>query len=146
MRLWPPLDDHIEWIEPTEFPGGGTYHGREGARRYLGQSRATLAEGTSEPVQFIPDGNRIVVFVHAHVRPQGSPEWHDIDLSDVYTVREGRIVQMLAFPNRQEALRWAGAKSVSPAASSKWQEAPSSRAVCCLSQRAGRESRSAGQD
>ena len=42
-----PLDEHIEWNEPTEFPGGGTYHGREGARRYLSQSRASLAEGTS---------------------------------------------------------------------------------------------------
>ncbi len=24
------LDAHIEWSEPAEFPGGGTYHGREG--------------------------------------------------------------------------------------------------------------------
>jgi hypothetical protein len=114
-----PLDEHIEWSEPTEFPGGGAYHGREGARRYLSLSRASLAEGTSEPVQFISVGNRIVVFVHAHVRPQGSREWHDIDLADVYTIREGRIVQMQAFANRQEALRWAGAETVAPAASSK---------------------------
>jgi len=112
-----PLDEHIEWSEPAEFPGGGTYHGREGARRYLSQSRASLAEGTSEPVQFISAGNRVVVFVHAHVRPLGSREWHDIDLADVYTIREGRIVQMQAFANRQEALRWAGAESVAPAAS-----------------------------
>ena len=114
-----PFDEHIEWSEPTEFPGGGTYHGRDGARRYLSQSRASLAEGTSEPVQFISAGNRMVVFVHAHVRPQGSREWHDIDLADVYTIREGRIVQMQAFANRQEALRWTGAEGVAPAASSK---------------------------
>lgn len=114
-----PLDEHIEWSEPAEFPGGGTYHGREGARRYLSQSRASLAEGTSEPVQFISAGNRVVVFVHAHVRPLGSREWHDIDLADVYTIRECRIVQMQAFANRQEALRWAGAESVAPAASRK---------------------------
>jgi uncharacterized protein len=114
-----PLDEHIEWSEPTEFPGGGTYHGREGARRYLSQSQASLAEGTSEPVQFISAGNRIVVFVHAHVRPQGSREWHDIDLANVYTIRDGRIVQMRAFANRQEALRWVGAENVAPAPSSK---------------------------
>ena len=114
-----PLDEHIEWSEPTEFPEGGTYHGREGARRYLSQSRASLAEGTSEPVQFISAGNRIVVFVHAHIRPQGSRDWHDIDLADVYTIRDGRIVQMRAFANRQEALRWAGAEHVVSAPSSK---------------------------
>jgi uncharacterized protein len=113
------LDEHIEWSEPAEFPGGGIYHGREGARRYLSQSRASLAEGTSEPVQFISAGNRIVVFVHAHVRPQGSREWHDIDLADVYTIRDGRIVQMQAFANRQEALRWAGSESVAPAPGSE---------------------------
>jgi ketosteroid isomerase-like protein len=114
-----PLDEHIEWSEPTVFPGGGTYHGREGARRYLSQSRASLAEGTSEPVQFISTGNLIVVFVHAHVRPLGSHDWHDIDLADVYTIRDGRIVQMRAFANRQEALRWAGAENVVPAPNSK---------------------------
>jgi ketosteroid isomerase-like protein len=114
-----PLDDQIEWIEPTEFPGGGTYHGRDGAKRYLTQSRAGLAEGTSEPEKFIAAGNRVVVFVHAHVRPKGSGEWLDIDLADVYTIRDGRIVQMQAFANRQEALRWAGAGKVAPAASSK---------------------------
>jgi len=114
-----PLDEHIEWSEPKEFPGGGTYHGREGAKRYLSQSRASLAEGTSEPVRFIPTGNRIVVFVHAHVRPRGSREWRDIDLADVYTIREGRIIQMQAFADRQEALRWAGAASVAPQAITK---------------------------
>lgn len=109
-----PFEESIEWSEPTEFPGGGTYHGREGARRYLSQSRASLAEGTSEPVKFISAGNRIVVFVHAHVRPQGSREWHDVDLADVYTLRDGRIVQMRAFANRQDALRWVGAENVAP--------------------------------
>ncbi len=53
-----------------------------------------MAEGTSEPAQFIPTGNRIVVFVHARVRRRRSPELHDIDLADVYTIREGKIVQM----------------------------------------------------
>ena len=105
-----PLDDQIEWIEPTEFPGGGTYHGRDGAKRYLTQSRAGLAEGTSEPEKFIVAGNRIVVFVHAHVRPKGSSEWLDVWLADVYTVRDGKAIQMRAFTDRQQALRWAGVK------------------------------------
>jgi hypothetical protein len=26
------LDPQIEWIEPVEFPGGGIYHGVEGAK------------------------------------------------------------------------------------------------------------------
>ena len=105
-----PLDAQIEWSEPVEFPGGGTYQGREGAKQYLSQSRDAWAEVISEPEQFIPAGNRIVVFVHARVRPKNSSEWQEVRLADVYTFRNGRAIQMRAFADRQEALRWAGAK------------------------------------
>ena len=40
-------------------------------------------------------------------------------LADVYTIREGRIVQMRAFARREDALRLAGAASVDPATGSK---------------------------
>jgi uncharacterized protein len=106
-----PFDEQIEWTEPAEFQGGGIYHGRDGVRRYLTQSRAALAEGRSEPERFITSGNRIVVFVHARVRPVGSEEWHDIRLADVYTVQNGKAIQMRAFADRNEALRWAGVEN-----------------------------------
>lgn len=105
-----PLDPQIEWIEPLEFPGGGTYHGRHGAKQYLQQSRTAWAEVISEPEQFIPAGNRIVVFVHARVRPKNGTKWQEVRLADVYTFREGKAIQMRAFSDRQDALRWAGVK------------------------------------
>ena len=43
------FDENIEWIEPKEFPGGGSYHGRESAKQYLAQSRAAWAEVSSQP-------------------------------------------------------------------------------------------------
>jgi ketosteroid isomerase-like protein len=67
-----PLDAEIEWTEPAEFPGGGTYHRLEAAKHYLTQSRAAWAGVNSEPERFITTGNRIVVFVHARVRAKGS--------------------------------------------------------------------------
>lgn len=102
------LDPQIEWSEPESFPGGGTYHGRDGAKRYLTQSRAAWAEVISEPEQFIDAGDRIVVFVHARVRAKESNDWQEVRLADVYTVRDGKIVAMRAFADRQEALRWVG--------------------------------------
>src|SRR5258708_574223 len=101
-----PLDAQIEWTEPAEFPGGGTYHGREGAKHYLTQSRAAWAEVNSEPERFITASDRIVVFVHARVRPKDSNEWQEVNLADVYTVRNGKIIAMRAFAARQEALVW----------------------------------------
>jgi uncharacterized protein len=109
-----PLGPQIEWSEPAEFPEGGTYHGREQVKQYLAQSRAAWAEVVSEPEQFIPTGNRIVVFVHARVQPKDSHEWQDVRLADVYTFRNGKAIQMRAFTDRQEALRWAGAKVSTP--------------------------------
>jgi uncharacterized protein len=103
-----PFDARIEWIEPAEFPGGGTYHGQDAVKRYLAQSRAPWAEGGSEPESFIVSGNQIVVFVHARFRVKGSNEWSDVKLADVYTIRDGRAIQMRAFADRQEALHWVG--------------------------------------
>jgi ketosteroid isomerase-like protein len=105
------LDPQIAWTEPAEFPGGGTYHGREGAKQYLTQSRAAWAEVNSEPERFIAAGDRIVVFVHARVRAKGSDQWQEVRLADVYTVRDGKIVAMRAFADRGEALRWVGVEN-----------------------------------
>jgi uncharacterized protein len=104
------LDPNIEWTEPNSFPGGGTYHGQKGVAQYLTQSRAGWAEGRSKPERFVTAGNRVVVLVHARIRLQGSTDWLDIRLADVYTFRNGKPIQMRAFADRQDALNWAGAK------------------------------------
>ena len=102
------FDPQIEWTEPAEFPGGGTYHGVDEAATYLTQSRAAWAEVISEPERFIPAGDRIVVFVHARVRPKDNNEWQDVRLADVYTFRNGKAISMRAFGDRDAALRWVG--------------------------------------
>ncbi|HEV2182809.1 MAG TPA: nuclear transport factor 2 family protein [Candidatus Acidoferrales bacterium] len=104
------LDPQIEWTEPAEFPGGGTYHGREGVKAYLSQSRAAWAEIDSEPERFIVAGDKIIVFVHVRARPKNGAEWHEARIADVYTFRDGKAIQMRAFADRRQALEWAGAK------------------------------------
>lgn len=102
------LSPDVEWSEPMEFPGGGIYHGRNGAKQYLTHSRAAWAEVHSEPEQFIPVGDRIVVFVHARVRVKSADAWQEVRLADVYTFRDGQAVSMRAFADRTEALKWVG--------------------------------------
>jgi hypothetical protein len=48
---------------------------------------------------------------NARVRPQGGHHWQDVSFADVYTVRNGRVVEMQAFANRRQALRWVGAEA-----------------------------------
>ncbi len=106
------LDPEIEWIEPAEFPGGGTYHGHAGVAAYLTQSRAGWAEGASEPERFLigedKAEDKVVVFVHVRARPKGNSAWSETRLADVFTFRNGRPVQMRAFADRRQALDWAG--------------------------------------
>jgi uncharacterized protein len=92
------------------FPAAARITDVKVQKQYLAQSRAAWAEVISEPVQFIPAGDRIVVFVHARVRPKNSREWQEVNLADVYTFRGGKAVAMRAFADRQEALRWVGLK------------------------------------
>lgn len=102
------LDPQVEWTEPAEFSSGGTYHGIEGAKRYLSQPRAGANEVISEPERFIPSGDKIVVFVHARVLPKDSNTWQDVWLVDVYTFHGGKVTQMRGFADRQSALQWVG--------------------------------------
>jgi ketosteroid isomerase-like protein len=106
-----PFDPQIEWTEPPEFSDGSTYHGVQAVKGYLTQSRSGWAEGASEPEQFIPAGNRIVVFVRARFRLKGTDQWQDISLADVYTFRNGKAISMRAFASREAALRWAAAEA-----------------------------------
>jgi uncharacterized protein len=108
------LDENIDWSEPTEFPGGGSYQGRNGAKKYLTNSRASVAEVISEPEQFIPAGDRIVVFVYARVRPKDSATWQEVRLADVYLFHGLTPIQMKAFADRQQALQWANSKMSRP--------------------------------
>ena len=48
------------------------------------------------------------MFVHVRARSKGSKEWNEVRSADVYTIRDGQPVQVRAFADRKEALRWAG--------------------------------------
>lgn len=102
------LAPDVDWTEPVEFPGGGNFHGIEGVKKYLSQSRAGAAEMISVPEQFIPAGRRIVVFVHSRVLPKGGASWQDLRLADVYTFKADKVVAMHAFADRKAALRSVG--------------------------------------
>ncbi len=104
------FDPQIEWTEPAEWPGAGTYRGRAAVEAHLSQSRASWAEGSCEPERFVVAGNKIVVFVNVRAKLKHETEWREGRLADVYTFRNGKAIQWLVFTDRQQALEWAGVK------------------------------------
>ncbi|MCB9894380.1 MAG: nuclear transport factor 2 family protein [Planctomycetes bacterium] len=105
------LDPQIEWILFVGEPEGGTHQGYEVVKALLEKSRGGWAEGTCEPQEFQLVGDRIVVFARVHVRLKSESEWRDGDIADVFTFRNGKVVQIRTFSDRAEALTWAGAES-----------------------------------
>jgi len=104
------FDPEIERIEPTGFPLAGTYRGHAEVKAELSQGRETWAEGSCEPERFIVAGDRVIVFLHVRVKLKHNLEWIEGDFADVFTFRNGKVVQMRTFAERQQALEWTGIK------------------------------------
>jgi len=104
------FDPQMEWIEPPDFPTPGTYRGHADVMAHISRGRNTWAEGGCNLEQFIAAGNKVVVFVHALVRLKNHTDWIDGRFADVYTFRDGKVIEVRTFGKRQDALEWAGAK------------------------------------
>lgn len=110
------LDPQIERFEFLDSPMAGTYRGLAAVTAHLSKARATWAEGTCTPERFIiapPAGagggdNRIIVLVHVHVRLKTETEWREGRTADVFTFRNGKVVQFRTFAEERQAFKWAG--------------------------------------
>ena len=105
------FDAHIEWIEPPDFPTPGTRRGLEAVKSHLSEARATWAEGSCEPERLLVADDKIIVFLHVHVRLKHESEWREGSVTDVHTFREGKVVQVRTFGEREQALEWAGVEA-----------------------------------
>jgi len=105
------FDPQIEWIEPAEFAGGGTYRGLDLVRAHLVKSRQTWAEGSCQPRRVTVAGDRIIQFVDVRVRLKNETEWREGEVAEVYTFRDGKVTQVRLFADGRQALEWAGAKA-----------------------------------
>jgi len=102
------LDPDILWSEPESFYAGGTYRGPQGVAEYL-----TLSYEASEKIQMLPEeilevGDKIFVLVHFQAWPKGGGQPREGRIADVYTVQDGKIVQMQAYSDPEEARKALG--------------------------------------
>lgn len=102
------FDPQIVRIEPAGFPSAGTYRGIEEVQAHVRAGRGTWAEGACEPEKFLVNGDKVVVYLHAHVRLHGSTDWVGGRFADGFIFRNGKIVEYRSFGERAEALEWAG--------------------------------------
>ena len=104
------FDPQIERIEFEGLPTAGTYGGLEAVKEHVANGRSTWAEGSCEPEQFIVAGDKVVVLTHVRVRLKGHTDWLEGRTGDVFTFRNGKVIQFRTFADAQQALEWAGAE------------------------------------
>lgn len=107
MKLF---DPQIERVEPEGFPSSGTYRGHADIAAHFSQARNKWAEGSCEPEQFITLGSKAVVFVHVRVRLKDKTEWNEGLIADGFLFKDGKVLQMKTFIEREKALEWIGHK------------------------------------
>jgi len=101
------LDPEVSWRPGEGWPEPGPYVGRDTVMRQLVQLRETWDAETLEPIDdFIDAADRVVVKVIWRAVGHG-PELN-LELTGVYTVRNGRITAIEFFRDHVEALKTLG--------------------------------------
>jgi uncharacterized protein len=88
------LDSQVEWRAPESVPWGGTFRGHEGFREFLGKVLEQPAEFRREMLEYLDAGGRVVVLLRQMGRPKGGDTGYDVPEVHVWTVRDGKIVEI----------------------------------------------------
>ena len=102
------FDPQIVRIEPEGFPTAGTYRGVAEVQAHVTKGRGTWADGTCEPEEFFANGDKVVVYLHAHVRLHDATDWVGGRFADGFVFQDGKIIEYRSFGKRVDALQWAG--------------------------------------
>jgi ketosteroid isomerase-like protein len=97
-------------IEFEGSPMAGTYRGFAAVREHVAQGRGTWAEGACEPDRFVVAGDKVVVLTTVHVRLKDRTDWIDGRTGDVFTFRNGKVIEFRTFGEPEQALAWAEAE------------------------------------
>jgi ketosteroid isomerase-like protein len=103
------FDPQIVRIEPPGFATSGTHRGLTEVEEQFSKARNTWAEGSCEPERFVAAGDKVVAFLHVHVRLKNQTEWMEGRVAEVFTFRTGKVIEMRFFAEGDEALKWAQA-------------------------------------
>ncbi|MCD6016552.1 MAG: hypothetical protein K0R88_2636 [Solirubrobacterales bacterium] len=89
-------------------PNAGTYRGRERLQAMILDQRAAFDAWIMEPLEVRESGEQVVVIVRNRLRPKGSSAELEFRNGHIWTIQDGTILSLVAFPSPEEALETAG--------------------------------------
>ena len=109
------LHPEIEWhtyIVPG--PGGGTYNGHDGVRELWSDARRVFGEFKNVPERLFEAGDHVVAFVRVEGVGTQSGIAVQARIAHVHTFRDGKVIRVESFEDRDEALRAGGIEPPAP--------------------------------
>ena len=100
------LDPKVR-LDQSRFPDGGIYHGRDALRDFYRSWFGTWDELHVTPERFLEKGDQVVVLLTLTGRGKQSGAPVALKGADVWTLRNGRVVELVGYPDR-EALEAVG--------------------------------------
>jgi ketosteroid isomerase-like protein len=99
-------DRQVEFHSLMTTPGGTTYHGHDGVRRYFGDPEdAWGGDFRIEPEAYFGIGEYTLAFLMAHGRGSQSGAPVEMPQTQVARWRDGLCVYFKAYVHREEALK-----------------------------------------
>jgi ketosteroid isomerase-like protein len=99
------LDPQLEWRAPESVPWGGTFHGHDGFREFVGKLLDQPAEFRREMLEYLDAGERVVVLLRQMGQRKGSDTEYDVPEVHIWTIRDGKIVDFEGFFDTATVLR-----------------------------------------
>jgi ketosteroid isomerase-like protein len=94
----------FELVTADRVINPGTYRGAGDIRRFFEDLFSPFEEVLVEPEEIIDRGDRIVVLLVTRSRPRGSTAVVENRIGHVWTIKDGQIVRLQIFPEREKAL------------------------------------------
>jgi ketosteroid isomerase-like protein len=99
------LDPEVEIDATQRIMNPDVYHGHEGFQRLMEEVADVWEQWRIEPEEFIDCDDRMVVAAHAYGRGRASGVELDQTAYNVWKLRDGKVVRLAFYPDRDTAMR-----------------------------------------
>jgi len=106
--LWARLDPAFELHERPDLPDRKVYRGRDESKAFWRKTQEVFSEIRWQPKRFRDMGDVVLVETRIVATGRGSDVAIEMDETDVFWFRNGRITRLQAFATTDEAMAAAG--------------------------------------
>jgi ketosteroid isomerase-like protein len=99
------LDPEIEFSQPTDEPGGGTFHGHEGVVQAFAAWTGAWEDYRVEVEELTDYGDRVLARTRHRGRGKGSGAEVELEIFQLWTLRDDKAVRATMYYDQAEALK-----------------------------------------